>query len=223
MATGSISRLAMQLQDYFDQLVPNWDREVTPERLECLSNIIQELDIKLGSHVLDIGSGTGILLPFLIEAVGGEGRIIALDLSTKMLHEAKAKGFQSIVDFVQADAAAIPLPHNCIDLAICNSVFPHFNNKAKALKEIARVLKSNGQLVICHTASRDAINQLHQSIGGVVANDLLPDEFELSELMKHTGLTITYLEESPKRYLVIAKKVVRSPPNWRNRSPPVSF
>lgn len=201
----------MQLQDYFDQLVPNWDREVTPERLECLSNIIKELDIKLGSHVLDIGSGTGILLPFLIEAVGGEGRIIALDLSAKMLHEAKAKGFQSIVDFVQADAAAIPLLHNYIDLAICNSVFPHFNNKAKALKEIARVLKSNGQLVICHSASREAINQLHQSIGGVVANDLLPDEFELSELMKHTGLTITSLEDNPKRYLVIARKVIRPP------------
>jgi len=211
MATGSINRLAMQLQDYFDQLVPNWDREVTPERLECLSNIIQELDIKLGSHVLDIGSGTGILLPFLIEAVGGEGRIIALDLSAKMLHEAKAKGFQSIVDFVQADAVAIPLPHNCIDLAICNSVFPHFNNKAKALKEIARALKSNGQLVICHTASRDAINQLHQSIGGMVGADLLPDETELRELIGQIGLTVTSLEDNPKRYLVIAKKVIRPP------------
>ena len=197
----------MQLQDYFDQLVPNWDREVTPERLECLSNIVKELGIALGSHVLDIGSGTGILLPFLIEAVGGEGRIIALDLSAKMLHGAKAKGFQSIVDFVQADATAIPLPHNCVDLAICNSVFPHFNNKAKALKEITRVLKSNGQLVICHTASRDAINQLHQSIGGVVGADFLPDEPELRELIGQIGLTITSLEDNPKRYLVIAKKM----------------
>lgn len=207
MATSSASKLTMQLQNYFDQLAPVWDKEVTRERLECLSNIVKELDIKAGSHVLDIGSGTGILLPFLIEAVGNEGRIIALDFSQKMLHRARGKGFWSIVDFVQADITGIPLADNSADLAICNSVFPHFYNKAMALREIARVLKDGGRVVICHTMSREAINQLHQSIGGVVGNDFLPDEFELRELMKHAGLAITHLEDSPKRYLVVAKKM----------------
>ena len=73
------------------------------------------------------------------------------------------------------------------------------------------MLKSNGQLVICHTASRDAINQLHQSIGGMVGADLLPDETELRELMGQIGLTVTSLEDNPKRYLVIARKVTRPP------------
>jgi ubiquinone/menaquinone biosynthesis C-methylase UbiE len=197
----------MQLQEYFDQLAPAWDKELTRERLKCLSNIVKELDIKPGHYLLDIGSGTGVILPFLIAALGDEGRIIALDFSAEMLGQAKAKRFQPIVDFAQADVIAIPLAGSSVDSAICNSVFPHFNDKARALKEIARVLKTNGSLVICHTMSRDMINELHQSIGGAVANDLLPDESQLRELIKQAGLRVTHFEDSQKRYLVIAQKV----------------
>jgi hypothetical protein len=46
MATDSVVRIAMHRQKYFDQLALNWDREVTRERLECLNNIIGELNIK---------------------------------------------------------------------------------------------------------------------------------------------------------------------------------
>ena len=209
MAASSVNRLAMQLQEYFDQLAPAWDKELTGERLKCLGNIVKELGIKPGYYVLDIGSGTGVLLPFLIAELADEGKIVALDFSAEMLIQAQAKNFPSIIGFAQADVLAIPLADNSVNLAICNSVFPHFNDKVKALKEIARVLRNNGRLVICHTMSRKMINQLHQSIGGVVANALLPPEFQLRGLIKQAGLKITYFEDGPERYLVIAEKSAR--------------
>jgi ubiquinone/menaquinone biosynthesis C-methylase UbiE len=199
----------MQLQEYFDQLAPTWDKELTQERLKCLGKIVKELDIKPGYHVLDIGSGTGILLPFLIAELGDEGKIMALDFSAEMLGHAQAKNFPPIVVFAQADVLAIPLADSSVDLAICNGVFPHFNDKVKALKEITRVLRNNGRLVICHTMSREMLNRLHQSIGGIVASDLLPDEFQLRGLIKQAGLKITHFEDSPERYLVIAEKSAR--------------
>jgi ubiquinone/menaquinone biosynthesis C-methylase UbiE len=199
----------MQLQEYFDQLAPTWDKELTRERLKCLGNIVKELGIKPGYYVLDIGSGTGVLLPFLIAELGGEGKIMALDFSAEMLGQAQAKNFPPIVGFAQADVLAIPLADNSVDMAICNSVFPHFNDKVKALKEIARVLRNNGRLVICHTMSREMLNQLHQSAGGVIAHDLLPNEFQLRRLIKQAGLKITHFEDSPERYLVIAEKSAR--------------
>jgi len=199
----------MQLQEYFDQLAPTWDEELTRERLKCLGNIVKELDIKPEYYVLDIGSGTGVLLPFLIAELGDEGKIVALDFSAEMLGQAQAKNFPPIVGFAQADVLAIPLADNSVDLAICNSVFPHFNDKVKALKEIARVLRNNGRLVICHTMSRKMINQLHQSIGGVIANDLLPDESQLRWLIKQAGLRVSHFEDSRQRYLVIAEKSAR--------------
>ena len=199
----------MQLQEYFDQLAPTWDKELTRERLKCLGNIVKELGIKPGYCVLDIGSGTGVLLPFLIAELGDEGKIVALDFSAEMLGQAKAKTFQPIVGFAQADVLSIPLADNSVDLAICNSVFPHFNDKVKALKEIARVLRNNGRLVICHTMSREILNRLHQSIGGVIAGDLLPDESQLRGLIKQAGLRVTHFEDGPERYLLIAEKSAR--------------
>ena len=53
------------------------------------------------------------------------------------------------------------------------------------------------------------VNQLHQSIGGVVANALLPDEFQLKELIKQACLKVIHFEDSPERYLVIAEKSAR--------------
>jgi len=209
MAESFVSRLDMQLQEYFDQLAPTWDQEFTGERLNCLGNIVKELGIEPGNYVLDIGSGTGVLLPFLVAELGDEGKIVALDFSAEMLCQAKAKNFQPIVGFAQADVLAIPLADSSVDLAMCNSAFPHFDDKVKALKEIARVLRDNGRLVICHTMSRKMINQLHQSIGGAVANDLLPDEFQLKRLIKQAGLKVTHFEDGPERYLVIAERSAR--------------
>jgi ubiquinone/menaquinone biosynthesis C-methylase UbiE len=196
----------MQLQEYFDQLAPTWDKEFAPERLTCLGNIVKELGIKPGYYVLDIGSGTGVLLPSLITAVGDEGKILALDFSVEMLIQAQAKNFPPIVGLAQADVLAIPMADSSVDLAICNSAFPHFDDKARALREIARVLKNNGRLVICHTMSREMLNQLHQSIGGAVANDLLPDESQLRALIEQAGLKLTHFEDNLERYLVIAER-----------------
>ena len=196
----------MQLQEYFDQLAPTWDKELSRERLKCLGSIVKELGIKPGYYVLDIGSGTGVLLPFLIAEVGDEGKIVALDFSAEMLVQAQAKNFPPIVRFAQADVLAIPLADSSVDVAICNSAFPHFNDKVNALKEIARVLRNNGRMVICHTMSREMLNRLHQSIGGIVASDLLPDEIQLRELINQAGLKLTHFEDSPERYLVIAEK-----------------
>jgi ubiquinone/menaquinone biosynthesis C-methylase UbiE len=206
VAANPVSRLDMQLQEYFDQLAPTWDNELSPERLKSLGNIVNDLGIRPGYNVLDIGTGTGVLLPFLIAELSGEGKIVALDFSEEMLSQAQAKNFPSIVRFAQADVLAIPLDDNSVNLAICNSAFPHFEDKIKALKEIARVLKNDGRVVICHTMGREMINQLHQSIGGVVADDLLPDEFELRALIKQAGLKIIHFEDRPERYLVISEK-----------------
>ncbi len=196
----------MQLKKYFDELAPTWDELITEETHHRIAAIVGQLDIRPGYCILDVGSGTGVLLSFLTANMNAEGRIIALDISGHMLREGKGNHVPSITEFIQADAMVVPLADRSIDMAICNSVFPHFSHKVRALEEMARVLKNNGSLIICHTMSRDMINQLHQSIGGVVAHDLLPDESQLRQQMTQAGLRITHFEDRAERYLVIAEK-----------------
>jgi len=211
MATASNTKLAMQAKEYFDRLAPIWDEEIgiTEEKLTLLKNTVKDLGIEHASFVLDVGSGTGILLPLLSAQLGHQGRIIALDFSAQMLRRARAASSQTIVDFAQADAMTLPLSDSSVDVAICNNVFPHLDDKAKGLKDIARVLKRDGRLVICHSTSREAVNQIHQSIGGAVANHLLPDQSQLRVLIEQAGLEITHFEDTPERYLVTAKRATQ--------------
>ena len=206
MAAGPAGRLTMQLREYFDQLAPTWDERFSENSLRCLRDIVAELGVRPGHCVLDIGTGTGVLLPFLIAEMHETGRIIALDISAEMLAQAKRRAPYLTVNLTQANAMAIPLVDHSVDLAVCNSTLPHFEDKASALKEIARTLKKRGRLVICHTMSRAMVNRLHEELGGVVAGDRLPDEYGLREQVVDVGLTITHFEDRDERYLVIAEK-----------------
>ena len=207
MATEPVGKLVQQ-KEYFDRLALSWDSRIMPETLAKLRNIVAELDIKPGSYILDVGSGTGVMVPFLNRAISNLGTIIEVDISARMLAEARSKGLNN-THFIQADIASIPMPQEVFDLVICYNVFPHFGDKLKALKEIARVIKLNGRLSIFHNMSREAVNNLHQTIGGAVGNDLLPEKFELYQLLTEAGFDSIKLEDNSERYLVVAHKKSR--------------
>ncbi|OGO00820.1 MAG: ubiquinone biosynthesis protein UbiE [Chloroflexi bacterium RBG_13_52_14] len=196
----------MNHREYFNQLAVRWNHITSEETKARLPSLIKELKIEPGETILDIGSGTGILLPLLHEATNGEGKIVSLDIAEEMLKQAKNNGHNEDVDYVQADVAAIPFPDNTFDLIICYSCFPHFPDKTKALVEIARVLRNGGRLAICHTASRQEINELHHSIGGVIKHDTIPDGATMREMLKASGLKPIEIVDKKHRYLAIASK-----------------
>lgn len=110
------------------------------------------------------------------------------------------------VEFLEADVEHIPLPDASFDEVICNSAFPHFPDKLRAAREMARVLKPGGRLVVCHPESREKINNLHLSLGGVVGNDLLPDGATMQAIFTAAGLEGIKIEDEAHRYLLVGRK-----------------
>jgi len=55
---------------YFDEKAAKWDTLIQDEVVIRLRNMVEELALPKGSKVLDLGTGTGVLIPMLIEAVG---------------------------------------------------------------------------------------------------------------------------------------------------------
>ena len=194
----------MDHRQFFDQAAANWDALIEEQILPRLQAIVAGLDIEPGARVLDVGCGTGVLFPLLLEALNGTGRIVALDISGGMLRRAQAKGYP--VECMQSDAQSLPLRDQTFDWVICNAVFPHFPHKLRALAEIRRVLKDGGRLVICHTASREVINELHRSIGGVVAHDTIPPDDEMRRLLWEARLDRAVVQDEPDHYLVLAHR-----------------
>lgn len=196
----------MNHREYFNQLAGRWDRMTTEETKARLPRLIHDLDIKPGDAILDVGSGTGILLSLLHNAAGDKSRIVSLDIAEEMLKKARNNGHPGDIEYIHADASAIPLASKTFNLVICYSCFPHFPDKPGALSEMARVLRDGGQLVIYHTASRHEINELHRTIGAVVENDTIPDEAIMRKMLKASGFGKVEVRDEAHRYLAIAAK-----------------
>jgi ubiquinone/menaquinone biosynthesis C-methylase UbiE len=196
----------MNHREYFNQLAARWDRMATEETRTRLPPMIEAMGIKPGDTILDVGGGTGILLPLLYKVAGDNSKIISLDIAEEMLKRARNNSYPTNIHYIHADVAAIPLVGETIDLVICYSCFPHFPNKTQALAEMARVLRSNGRLVICHTASRHEINKLHESIGDVIGNDTIPNEATMHRMLTASGLKKIKIQDEAHRYLAIAAK-----------------
>jgi ubiquinone/menaquinone biosynthesis C-methylase UbiE len=104
--------------------------------------------------VLDVGCGTGFAVIYLISALGVE-KACGIDISHEMITKAQAKilgEMEQKVEFQQAPADCIPYPNGSFDHVLCTNSFHHYPHPIEALREMRRVLKPGGELVIFENA-----------------------------------------------------------------------
>ncbi|MEW6546121.1 MAG: methyltransferase domain-containing protein [Bacillota bacterium] len=189
------------LRAFFDQAAASWDETVQVDA-DLIRWVLAHACLRPGDTVLDVGCGTGVLLPYLLDLVGPGGRVYALDISPAMLEKARAK--YPSVTYLCAPAEEIPLPERSCRAVVCYSAFPHFPDQGRAVAEMARVLSPGGRLVIAHARSREAINRLHRELGGPVAHHLLPDDGTMRSLLGRSGLCEITLADGEGGYLLVA-------------------
>ncbi len=196
----------LEIIEFFDKVADNWDSYVTPETLLRAEKLLDKVPINSGDTIIDIGSGTGILVPYLMNRLQNRGILIELDISSKMLRIGMGKYSNEHLYWLTADGHFLPIINNSVDVVICYGIFPHFTNKEKAIKDIARVLKQKGYMAICHSKSSKEINNIHKNIGGVVEHHTIPEFSLVKELFDSSGLHITHFQDSEEGYLLIATK-----------------
>ena len=192
-------------KDFFNARAATWDEKVAEKDAAKLMGMAGRLDIKPGSAVLDVGTGTGVFVPYIVEKVGIKGSLVCLDYAEAMIKSARAKHFPGNVSFLCADIEDNGLPDNTFDAVVCYSVFPHFNNRLKALKEIYRVLKNGGKLFICHTSSRHHINKIHRNIPEL-CHHMFPENEDMRRMLNEAGFTDISIFDGHGDYLAEAKK-----------------
>lgn len=194
-----------KIKDFFDTHAKGWDiKTYTDEHRKRIPDIIAGLNIKPGDTVLDVGSGAGILLPYLRKALRETGSIIELDISGNMLQEAQTIHSRSGTRYIQADVENLPLGMNAIDCIVCFSVFPHFNHPSHALRELRRVLRNRGSLYILHLQGAESLNACHRAIGGTVERHELPRYHLMRDLLNATGWYAEEIRDTENEYYVRA-------------------
>jgi ubiquinone/menaquinone biosynthesis C-methylase UbiE len=197
----------MDKKTFFNQMAATWDQHFyTPGLKQHLEALVPLFHLHPGSKVLDVGAGTGGIIPFLLQAIGPEGLIWSVDFADKMV-EIGAKKFEDEprVRFYLVAVEALPFPDELFHHIVCFGALPHFADKHLALKEMHRVLQGDGTLIIAHALSSQEIKRHH--IGaGPVSHDFLPEETEMRSLLESTGFCVLQLIDRPKCYLCEARK-----------------
>lgn len=192
-------------KEFFNSMAYKWDT-VCKHDTEKIMYILNLLDIKEGSKLIDVGTGTGVLVPYLSNYVGKDGKVIAIDIADKMLEVAQSKYNFKNVSFVCGDILKVDLPKEGFDYIICYSAFPHFEDKLTMIKTISRLLKTGGKFIICHSQSREAINNLHKNVSEVVAEDNLPDMEKIKSYFQQVGITTINQVDNNEMFVIIGQR-----------------
>lgn len=196
----------MDNREYFNSIAEKWDDMVSHNEHK-IKSILDMAGLREGFRVLDAGTGTGILIPFLHSYVGNSGSIIAVDLAERMIEIARNKyGFEN-VHFAAEDVLEMDIPEGYFDCIMCYSMFPHFDNKKAAVQKLARYLKKDGKLVICHSQSREAINNLHRNMSEPVQNDNLPSADILKEFFDSSAIEAISVVDNEDMFVIIGRKI----------------
>jgi len=111
-------------------------------------NILEEVGIKPGFHVLDYGCGPGSYIMPLAELVGESGKVYALDihpLAIQRVQDIASKKRLTNVETILSDCQT-GLPDNSLGVVLLYDIFHHLSDPDVVLKELHRVLKPDGIL-----------------------------------------------------------------------------
>lgn len=113
---------------------------------------LEHTGLRAGMRALDLASGTGDLALKMAGLVGSKGLVILSDINQKMLLEGRSKldnsGVVGNVDYCLANAQHLPFPNNHFDCVTIGFGLRNVTDKAMALREMARVIKPGGRVVV---------------------------------------------------------------------------
>jgi demethylmenaquinone methyltransferase/2-methoxy-6-polyprenyl-1,4-benzoquinol methylase len=144
--------------------------------------VVELTDVRHDFKVLDVGCGTGYTTEAILRRVG-HGEVVGIDLTPRQLRKSMEKLKSENFALVRGDAENLPFRENTFDATISIGAVEYFPNPENAVKEMRRVVKSNGKIAIGGPEFRWfkklSINRMLYT----------PAKEELTKLCKDAGLT----------------------------------
>lgn len=194
----------MKQAEFFDSIANEWDNiiEVNEEKINTL---LSKTNIKDGDSILDVGTGTGVLIPFY-KKLNPNGKIKGVDISQGMLDIANQKfGNLENISFEKIDIEENKV-NSQYDKVVLYSMFPHLKNKVMTIKSLVDYsLKHNGKLIIAHSNSREFLNNMHKEKDEIVKEDRLIPVLEQKEIFEKAGVNVIEAFENNEIYYLVIR------------------
>ncbi|MGI2260260.1 bifunctional demethylmenaquinone methyltransferase/2-methoxy-6-polyprenyl-1,4-benzoquinol methylase UbiE [Shewanella sp. GXUN23E] len=148
-----------------------------------------------GMKVLDLAGGTGDLTAKFSQLVGDKGEVVLADINDSMLKVGRAKlrdrGIVGNVNYVQANAEALPFPDNHFDIITIAFGLRNVTDKDKALRSMQRVLKPGGKLLVLEFSKPQ--HELMRKVYDLYSFKVLP---KMGDIITKDAGSYEYLAES---------------------------
>ena len=200
-----------QRRAFFNHNAKDWmDRFYgDPQRMESfvprLERIVESLALAPDHRVLDAGCGSGVMVPWLLEHLSSQGRVVEVDYAQEMIQANQALHQDTRLEFICAPVDQLKLPPASFDAVLCFACFPHFKNPGTSLAHLAQLLKPGGRLTIAHLMSSEKIAD-HHGKEAAVAHDCLPERELMTAFVQAAGLRELSFTDVPDLYLLSLEK-----------------
>ena len=186
-------------QDFFDIAADDWDRRLQPIDFEAALRFLKRAGVGEGDALLDVGAGTGILVPFCREL--GVSKYLAIELSKGMCGVFSRKFPHEKI--LHADFCSAVLSKSFYSVAFFFNCFSHFSDPSRVFEKALSVLAPGGKLVIAHAMGRQALNKYHRERSPDVAEDILPSDEQFRELFAKFGFFNVDIEDGAQGFFAL--------------------
>lgn len=138
---------SVSIRREYDRLAPDYDRRWRRYLDETLRSALEGLKLQGTERLLDLPCGTGELERHLLDRWSGPA-IVGADLSPEMLARAASKIAVGMAAWLRADVGDLPVADASFDAAVCSSGLHCFTAPERSVRELRRVLRPAGRLVL---------------------------------------------------------------------------
>ena len=181
------ARLQRRIQRYGWDLASQDYEALWQAQLAVAQNtLLACASLQPGERVLDVACGTGLVAFAAARAVGPQGRVLGVDLAGQMVDAAtqRAAGLQlPNVAFARMDAETLALPDGGFDVVLCALGLMYVPEPEQALREIRRVLRPGGRMVLAvwGERSRCGWSAVFPIVDAEVLSEVCPLFFRLGQ------------------------------------------
>jgi len=181
------------------------EKEISAEKPSYLEDFLREANISSGQRVLEIGINPGYLAVHFAKIVGDSGKVVLAELDKIIIRDAekniKKHKVSNLVELSEVKIERLPFRANYFDTVLSDRTTSLIKNKSSLIKEMVRVLKTEGKLVIADCVLRKSftktqVEQFRQDFACIFQAVTIENYVDIFE---NTGLkeikTVLFMDE----------------------------